>query len=139
MLSAFFNPKSIAIIGASRDPEKLGHAVLANLIAGGYPERGSLYPINPGADEIQGYKAYPSVLDVPGPIDLAVVVIPYPYVPGVLRECGQKKIPAAVVISAGFREAGQEGAERERELARVLHPLLNQTARHRVAALVGLL
>jgi acetyl coenzyme A synthetase (ADP forming)-like protein len=114
MLDSFFKPKSVAVVGASRDPGKLGYAVLDNLVNGGYP--GHIYPINPKADEILGQKAYPSVLDVEGEIDLAVIVIPYKFVPDVLRECGQKKIPAVVVISAGFREAGMEGVEREREL-----------------------
>jgi acetyl coenzyme A synthetase (ADP forming)-like protein len=114
MFDAFFKPKSVAVVGASRDPGKLGYAVLDNLANGGYP--GRIYPINPKADEILGQKAYPSVLDVEGEIDLAVIVIPYKFVPDVLRECGQKKIPAVVVISAGFREAGMEGVEREHEL-----------------------
>jgi acetyl coenzyme A synthetase (ADP forming)-like protein len=116
MLEAFFEPKSVAVIGASGNPNKLGHAVLKNLIDGGYSDKGIVYPINLNDDEILGYKAYPSVLKVPEPIDLAVIVIPYPYVPDALRECGKKGIPAAIVISAGFREAGMEGLEREREL-----------------------
>ena len=114
MLDAFFSPQSVAIVGASRDPEKLGYAVLANLKEGGYS--GSLYPINPKADEILGLKAYSSVLDIPDPVDLAIVVIPYKIVPHVLEECGQKGISSVVIISAGFREAGREGLEREREL-----------------------
>jgi len=114
MLDAFFHPQSVAIIGASRDPEKLGYAVLDNLKEGGYP--GRLYPVNPKADEILALKAYPSVLDIPDPVDLAVIVIPYRFVPAVLEQCGQKGIEAVVVISAGFREAGREGLEREREL-----------------------
>ncbi len=117
MLDAFFHPQSVAVIGASRDPEKLGYAVLANLKEGGYP--GRLYPVNPKADEILGLKAYPSVLDIPDPVDLAVVVIPYRFVPAVLEQCGQKGVRAVVVISAGFREAGREGLERERELVEI--------------------
>ncbi len=116
MLKLFFEPSSVAVIGASRDTEKLGYAVLHNLVEGGYAEKGAVYPINPKADEILGLQAFPSVMDVPGPIDLAVIVIPYPYVPDALRVCGEKGIPAAIVISAGFREAGMEGLEREREL-----------------------
>lgn len=115
-LKAFFKPDSVAVIGASRNPAKLGHAVLRNIVEGGYGRHGAIYPINPKAEEILGYPAYSSVLDVSEPIDLAVVVIPYPYVPDALKECGQKGIPAAVIISAGFREAGMEGVEREREL-----------------------
>jgi len=116
MLQPFFEPKSVAVIGASTNPDKLGHAVLKNLVDGGYSKKGKVYPINLDAGEILGHKAYPSVLDVPDPIDLAVIVIPYPHVPDALRECGQKDIPAAIVISAGFREAGREGLERELEL-----------------------
>jgi acetate---CoA ligase (ADP-forming) len=116
MLEAFFQPKSVAVIGASNNPEKLGHAVLKNLIDGGYASRGEVYPINPGTKEVLGYAAYDSVLQVQGSIDLAVVVIPYALVPDVLRECGEKRIPGVVVISAGFREAGKEGLDRELEL-----------------------
>jgi acetate---CoA ligase (ADP-forming) len=116
MLEQFFAPKSVAVIGASTNPAKLGYAVLKNLVDCGFTARGSVFPINPEADAILGLKAYPSVKDVPGGIDLAVIVIPYPYVPAVLRECGEKSIPAVVVISAGFREAGKEGTERELEL-----------------------
>ncbi len=113
-LDRFFRPSSVAVIGASRDPEKLGYAVLANLKEGGFP--GVLYPVNPKADEILGLRAYPTVLDIPGPVDLAVIVIPYPLVPAALQQCGEKGVPAAVVISAGFREAGREGLERELEV-----------------------
>jgi len=117
MLDDFFQPDSVAVIGASRDPEKLGFAVLNNLIEGGY--EGRLYPINPKADEILGLEVYASVLEVPDTIDLALIVIPYSIVPGVLKECGEKGIPSVVVISAGFREAGREGLERERELIEI--------------------
>jgi acetyltransferase len=119
MLNNFFEPKAVAVIGASTDPEKLGYAVLENLIKGGYEKNGKVYPINPKANEILGHKAYPSVLNVPGSIDLAVIVIPYSYVPAVLKECGEKNIPAVIVISAGFREAGKEGLERELELIEI--------------------
>ncbi|MBN1873069.1 MAG: acetate--CoA ligase [Anaerolineae bacterium] len=119
MLDAFFSPKSVAVIGASRDPEKLGYAVLNNIIKANY--EGQVYPINPKADEILGYTAYPSIKDVPDPIDLVVIVIPYRFVPPALEECGQKGVTAVVVISAGFREAGREGLERELELIEIAH------------------
>lgn len=119
MLKAFFQPASVAVIGASTNPSKLGYAVLRNLVEGGYGQRGKIYPINPRADEILGYPVYPSVIDVPGDIDLAVIVVPYHLVPDILRTCGEKGIPAAIVISAGFREAGMEGLERERELVAI--------------------
>ena len=119
MLEEFFDPKSVAVVGASTSPGKLGYAVLENLVEGGYVDVGKIYPINPKADQILGQKSYPSVMDVPGEIDLAVIVIPYSYVPSVLEECGKKKIPAVVVISAGFREAGMEGLDRELELVEI--------------------
>ena len=119
-IEAFFKPQSIAVVGASTHPEKLGHAVLDNLINGGFLQPGRhVYPINPKADAILGQRAFPSVLDVPGSIDLAVIVIPYPLVPAALETCGAKGIPAVIVISAGFREAGVEGVERERELVEI--------------------
>jgi len=118
-LAAFFQPRSVAVVGASTNPTKLGHAVLKNLVEGGYAGQGAIYPINPAASEILGHPAYASVLEVPDPIDLAVIVIPYPSVPEALRDCGQKGIPAAIVISAGFREAGMEGFERELELLQI--------------------
>jgi acetate---CoA ligase (ADP-forming) len=118
-LDSFFNPNSIAVIGASINPDKLGYAVVKNLLDSGYTKRGVVYPINPTAVNILGLRCYPSVIDVPEPIDLAVIVIPYLHVPDALRICGQKKIPATIVISAGFREAGQEGLERELELIQI--------------------
>jgi len=118
-LDYFFKPASIAVIGASIHPEKLGYAVVRNLVEGGYKNNGRIYPINKGADNILGLKVYPSVFDVPHKIDLAVIVIPYTFVPAVLKECGEKSIPSAIVISAGFREAGHEGLERELELVEI--------------------
>jgi acetate---CoA ligase (ADP-forming) len=118
-LDTFFNPESVAVIGASTNPEKLGYAVVKNLLDGGYINRGKVYPINPTATEILGLQAFPSVLGITASIDLAVIVIPYPHVPDALRVCGQKGIPSAIVISAGFREAGQEGLERELELIQI--------------------
>ncbi len=119
-LDAFFTPRSIAVIGASTNPHKLGYAVLDNLVNGGYlSDERKVYPINPRSKEILGLPAYPSVLEVAAPIDLAVIVIPYPIVPEALHTCGEKKIPAAIVISAGFREAGMEGFEREQELVEI--------------------
>ncbi len=120
-IDTFFTPGSVAVIGASTNPEKLGYAVVKNLLDGGYSKKGKVYPINPSATEILGFKVYPTVLEVPEPIDLAVIVIPYTHVPEALRTCGQKGIPSAIVISAGFREAGKEGLERELELVDICH------------------
>ncbi len=117
MLDMFFNPQAVAIIGASRTPGKLGHDVLRNVIQHGY--QGAVYPINPKADEILGLVCYPSVLDVPDPIDLAVLLIPSQSVAQVLAECGEKGVKGAIIISAGFREVGTEGWQREREIVEI--------------------
>ncbi|MCC7446592.1 MAG: acetate--CoA ligase family protein, partial [Anaerolineae bacterium] len=114
MLETFFQPKSVAIVGASASPDKLGNIVLKNAVDSGF--KGKLYPINPKGGEILGLKAYPSVMALPETPDLAVVVIPYMHVPDAIRDCGEKGVPSVVVISAGFREAGKEGMNREVEV-----------------------
>lgn len=114
MLEMFSNPQSVAVIGASADPQKLGNAVLVNLIESGF--EGGIYPINLRENEILGLKAYPSVLDVPDPVDLVVIVVPSQFVADVLEESGQKGVRGAIIISAGFGEMGPEGQEREQEL-----------------------
>ncbi|MGI6376522.1 MAG: acetate--CoA ligase alpha subunit [Anaerolineae bacterium] len=117
-LDMFFHPDGIAIIGASTNPSKIGYQILSNLRKSGY--QGGIYPVNPGADEILGLKAYGSILDVPGHVDQAVIVIPSKAVPSVMEECGQKGVRGAVVITAGFRESGPEGRaleERTLEIA----------------------
>ncbi|MDA8084742.1 MAG: acetate--CoA ligase family protein [Nitrospiraceae bacterium] len=114
MLDALFHPESVAVIGASADPHKVGYSLLDNLIRFGY--QGSIYPVNPRASAILGLKAYPSLSSVPSAVDLAVIAIPAMYVPDTIRECIQKKVPAAVIVSAGFKEAGHAGALLEEEL-----------------------
>jgi acetyl coenzyme A synthetase (ADP forming)-like protein len=114
VLDMFFDPQAVAVIGASRTPGKLGHSVLQNVIRYGYA--GSVYPINPSAGEILGLKCYPSVLVVPGPIDLAVILVPSERVARVLVECGEKGVRGTIVMSAGFREVGRAGRKREREI-----------------------
>jgi acetyl coenzyme A synthetase (ADP forming)-like protein len=116
-LDAFFNPKSVAIIGASRTPGKVGHVLTKNMMESGY--LGEIIPINPNAEEILGLKAYPSVLDVPGEVDLAVISIPAAYVLQVAEECGRKGVKALVVITAGFKETSREGAVLERKLVEI--------------------
>ncbi|MGB9885943.1 MAG: acetate--CoA ligase alpha subunit [Moorellales bacterium] len=116
-LEALFSPRAVAVVGASNNPTKLGHAVLRNLLESGYP--GPVYPVNPKAEEILGRKAYPSVREVPDRVDLAVIVIPAAGVLEVARQCGEKGVRFMVVISAGFREAGKEGSNREKELVRI--------------------
>jgi len=119
MLDMFFNPKAVAVIGASHDPAKLGYGVLNNILNSGYS--GQTYPINPKSAEILGLECYKSVLDIPGPVDVAIIVIPNRFVAGVLEQCGQKGIKGVVIITAGFREAGREGVKMERELVSIAH------------------
>ncbi len=112
-----FNPRSIAFIGASNTVTKWGFLILFNLIDGGY--KGRVYPINPKDDEVMGLKAYPSVLDVPDDIDLAIIVVPPTHVIPVIKQCVEKRIPVGVVVTAGFGELGEEGKGLEREMSRV--------------------
>jgi acetyl coenzyme A synthetase (ADP forming)-like protein len=116
MLNNFFNPGSIAVVGASRKPGKVGYDILRNIIQHGY--KGSVYPVNPGATEILGVKTYSSLLDIAGNIDLAVIVVPSKNVLETIRQCGAKKIDSAIIITAGFKESGIEGARVESELVR---------------------
>lgn len=116
-LEAFFNPKSIAVIGASRKPEKIGYQLLRSLIMSGY--EGPIYPINPKADEIQGLKTYQNILEVKDHVDLAVIVVPAPIVPKVLDECGKKGVKSAIIISGGFKEVGGEGVKLEKKIVEI--------------------
>lgn len=110
-LRQLFYPKSVAVVGASRVPGKIGREVVRNIIIAGFP--GRIYPINPSAEEILGLKAYPSLLDVPEPIDLAVIAVPARIVPKVVREAGEKGVKVVVIISSGFSEVGNVKLEDE--------------------------
>ncbi|NLM29231.1 MAG: CoA-binding protein [Methanomicrobiales archaeon] len=101
----YFTPRSVAVIGASSEPRKMGYAIMHNLLH--FP--GQLYPVNNKRPEVQGLKAYPSVLDIPNPVDMAVITVPAKHVPSVIEECGQKGVTMAVIITAGFREMGEGG------------------------------
>jgi acetyl coenzyme A synthetase (ADP forming)-like protein len=116
-LGKLFFPESVCIIGASRDTSAIGHIVLKNLINGGFG--GAIFPVNPKADEILGLHCYPSIRDVPLSVDLAIVVVPAPFAPAVIEECGEKGVPNAIVITAGFRESGEKGRALEEEVLRV--------------------
>lgn len=110
-LKELFSPESVAIIGASRHPGKIGYTILRNIIEYGY--KGKIYPINPKADEILGLKAYPSVLNVPDKIDMAIVAVPVKIVPKVAEDCGKKGVKVLVVITSGFGEVGNTEAEQK--------------------------
>lgn len=106
-LHGIFAARSIAVIGASTDPAKRGHQAIRKLLADGY--RGTIYPINPKAPEILGLTAYASILDVAAAIDVALVCSPARTLPGILEQCGARKVPGAVVLAAGFSEIGARG------------------------------
>ncbi len=116
-LLALFAPRSVAVVGASRDRTKLGSLVLRNVKSSGFP--GPIYPVNPKARRIGGLVAYPNVREIPEPVDLAVIVVPAPSVLPVIEDCATRQVRAAIVISAGFRETGAAGAEAERRIVEV--------------------
>jgi len=116
-LDAIFRPRSVAIVGASRTPGKVGYVLTKNIVESGFG--GGIFPINPGVDEVLGLKCYSSVLDVAEDIDLAVIAIPAGGVLQVAEDCGRKGVKAITVISAGFKETGHEGSLLERQLADV--------------------
>lgn len=113
-LRSILSPRSVAVIGASRKPGTIGQLIFQCIMQNGFS--GVVYPVNPNAEAVMSVKAYPSVLDVPGDIDLAVIVVPAQLVTKVADECGRKGVRSIIVISAGFKEKGAEGATREREL-----------------------
>jgi acetyltransferase len=114
-LDALFRPRSVAMIGASASPGKLGHDILYNLIHAGFS--GPIYPVNPKADQLLGLKVYKEIASLPAPPDLAVVVIPSRMVSGAIEECGKLGVQAAVVVTGGFAEAGPDGEKLQKELA----------------------
>src|SRR6202142_1478741 len=113
-LDTIFAPKNIAVIGATETPGSVGRTVIWNLISS--PFGGTVFPINPKRPSVLGIKAYPSISDVPEPVDLAVVVTPAQTVPGIISECVDFGVKSAIVISAGFKETGPEGVELERQI-----------------------
>jgi len=116
-LTAFFSPNSIAIIGASRTPKKVGAVILKNLIESGY--KGKIYPVNPGAKNIQKIKCYKNISEVPETPDLVIISIPANFIPEILVQIGEKGTKNVVVISAGFKETGIEGAKLEKEIVEI--------------------
>ena len=117
MLEHFFTPKSVAVIGASSEPGKVGYDIVRNLKEASF--QGDIYPVNPKAETILELPVYKTVLDIPGPVDLAVIVIPARFVIDVMEQCGQKGIDAVVIISAGFKETGPDGAALQDQLMEV--------------------
>ena len=116
-LDALFNPRSVAIVGASRKPGKIGHEILRNLIEYGFSKK--VYPVNPNAQEILGIKSYPSVKNIPDEVDMAVISVPAEKVLDAVKDCGEKGVKVLVVITSGFSEVGNE--ELERKMVELAH------------------
>ena len=110
-MKAFFEPRVIAVIGANRERGKIGSEILHNLVAAGFT--GTIVPVHPTAPSIEGLTAYPRVMDIPGPVDLAIIVVPATHVLQAVDDCIEKNVPAICVISAGFSECDAEGRARE--------------------------
>ncbi len=119
MLDGLFRPRSIAIIGASNNPFSIGHIVIRNLLEHGF--KGPIFPINPKERHISSLKCFKSVADVPDDIDLVNISVNYKLVPGVIEECGKKGVKFAIVHTAGFKEVGPEGLEREKAMVALAH------------------
>jgi acetyl coenzyme A synthetase (ADP forming)-like protein len=113
-LKCFFEPRSVAVVGASRNPLKFGHSLLQNLLDLEF--KGKIYVVNPNADEILGLKAYPRVDSIDEDVELAVVIVPALKVPEVLRDCSKKHVKGVVICSSGFRETGEMGQNLESEV-----------------------
>ena len=111
-------PASVAVIGASANRAKVGNNVLLNILQGGY--EGEVYPVNPGADTIEGKTCYKNVSDIPGSVDLAVIIIKRDLVIPMLRACGQKGVKAVIIITAGFGETGEEGRKLQKEIMQIV-------------------
>jgi len=117
-LKSIFEPDSIAVVGASASPGKWGNTILKNLLDSGF--EGEVYPVNPREKEILGQTCYPSVLDIPVPVDLAVITVPSSLVFAVTEECGKKGIKGIIMITAGFSETGDDGRQLEEKLIEIV-------------------
>ena len=114
---SLLSPRSVAVIGASRDPLTVGYAVLQNLLHAGF--QGPVWPVNPNAHHVAGIRAVASILDIPDDVDLAIVAVPAAMVAAVVEECGRKQVYGVVILSSGFAEAGAEGAALEAQVLRI--------------------
>jgi len=116
-LDAIFNPDNVAVIGASETPGSVGRTLLWNLVSN--PFGGTIFPVNPKRDSVLGIEAYEGIGDVKANVDLAVIATPAPTVPSIVEECGEAGVDGLIIVSAGFREVGEEGAELEREIKEI--------------------
>jgi acetyl coenzyme A synthetase (ADP forming)-like protein len=126
-LESFFNPKSVAIVGASRQKSKVGYEILANMMGAGY--KGEIYPVNPQADTIEGLKCYPDLESIKKVPELVIIVVPAKVVPAIMQQCAKVGTKAVIIITAGFKEVGKEGRELEEQVS--------QTARQAGIRVIG--
>jgi acetyl coenzyme A synthetase (ADP forming)-like protein len=116
-LEFFFKPRSVAVVGASRNPFKFGYSLLKNLLDLGF--KGQVYPVNPNAEKILGLKAYPRVDAIKGDLDLAIIIVPAAKVPEIMIDCASKHVKGVVICSSGFREAGEAGEKLEKKVVEI--------------------
>ena len=116
-LDAIFAPRNVAVIGATEKEDSVGRTLLWNLISN--PFGGTVFPVNPKRNNVMGIRSYPSIGDVPDQVDLAVIVTPAPTVPGLIEECVQLGVKGAIIISAGFKEIGEEGRKLEEQILKM--------------------
>lgn len=117
MMDRFFKPRSVAVIGASTTPGKDGNVILQNILDSDFA--GDVYPVNPTAERVLGLKAYPSVVDIPGPVDLAVIIIPARFCTQAMRDCAAKGVTAVIIEAMGFAEVGGEGIALQQEITTI--------------------
>lgn len=116
-LEKFFSPKSVAIVGASQQKGKVGYEILTNMMKSGYP--GELYPVNKKSDEIEGLKCYPDLQSIGKVPDLVIIIIPAKFVPGIMEQCVKLGVDSVIIITAGFKEVGEEGRSLEKQVAQI--------------------
>ena len=116
-LESFFNPQSIAIVGASRQKSKVGYEILANIVKAGY--KGGIFPVNPNTDTIEGLKCYPDLESIADTPDLVIIIVPAKIVPPVMQQCAKVGVKAVIIITAGFREVGEEGRALEKQVVQI--------------------
>ena len=116
-LESFFNPQSIAIVGASRQKSKVGYEILANIVKAGY--KGGIFPVNPNTDTIEGIKCYPDLESIPDTPDLVIIIVPAKIVPPVMQQCAKVGVKSVIIITAGFREVGEEGRALEKQVVQI--------------------
>jgi acetyltransferase len=116
-LESFFNPKSVAIVGASRQKGKVGYEILSNMVAAGF--KGKIFPVNPNADTIEGLKCFPDIPSIGQIPDLVIIVVPANGVPAIMQQCANAGVKSVVIITAGFREVGKEGRGLEEQVIQI--------------------